>query len=108
MSIEDIIKENPSNKETLLENLSREIEAIMKKPDLIGYIIPQRIILDYFNHASENKIREKISLIGEHVHEFLHTREGSRVAMMCFSYGTAKVCYIKKKFFFNYCYNKKN
>ena len=64
----------------------------MKKPGLIGYIIPHRILLDYFNHANENKIREKVALIGEHVPEFLHTREGSRVAMMCFSYGTVKVC----------------
>ncbi|PKC74897.1 ARM repeat-containing protein, partial [Rhizophagus irregularis] len=90
LSIEELIKENPSNKERLLENLSREIEAIMKKPDLIGYIIPHHIILDYFNYANENKIREKVALIGEHIHEFLHTREGSRIAMMCFSYGTAK------------------
>lgn len=67
----------------------------MKKPDLIRYIIPHRIILDYFNYANENKIREKVALIGEHIHEFLHTREGSRVAMMCFSYGTVKVCYKK-------------
>src|ERR1043166_5724457 len=91
LSIEELIKENPSNKDRVLENLSREIESIMKKPGLIGYIIPHRIMLDYFNHANENKIREKIALIGENVHEFLHTREGSRVAMMCFSYGTAKV-----------------
>ena len=75
----------------------------MKKPGLIGYIITHRIILDYFSYAKENQIREKTSLIGEHVPEFLHTREGSRVAMMCFSYGTAKVrCEKIEKLFFTF------
>lgn len=82
----------------------------MKKPDLIGYIIPHHIILDYFNYANENKIREKVALIGEHIHEFLHTREGSRIAMMCFSYGTAKVCYKKNHLYLllliiKFCYS---
>ena len=42
--------------------------------------------------ASEEDRGEMIELIRERLVELLHTKEGSRVAMRCVWYGTAKVC----------------
>ncbi|RHZ79813.1 hypothetical protein Glove_140g119 [Diversispora epigaea] len=90
LSLEDLIAEDPSNKDKIVENLYLTIKNLMKKPEILNFIIPHRILLDFFTHANEAKILSIVQLIDKHIPEILHTREGSRAAMLCFSHANAK------------------
>ncbi|CAG8488675.1 12211_t:CDS:2 [Acaulospora morrowiae] len=90
LSIDELVAENPSTKDRIVENLSIAIQNFMKKPELLRFIIPHRVLLDFFTYANEVKIRSTIELIGKHVPEILHTREGARVAMLCLTHTSAK------------------
>ncbi|CAG8476991.1 1662_t:CDS:2 [Diversispora eburnea] len=90
LKLEDLIAENPSNKDKIVENLYLTIKNFMKKPEILNFIIPHRILLDFLTHANEVKILSIIQLIDKHIPEILHTREGSRAAMLCFSHANAK------------------
>ncbi|CAG8829949.1 15709_t:CDS:2, partial [Racocetra persica] len=90
LNIKDLIAEDPSNKDKVLKNLFQAIQYLIKKPESLNYIIMHRILLEYFTYADDSKIREVIEMISEQVSMFLHTREGSQVAMLCFSHGAVK------------------
>ncbi|CAG8520136.1 20091_t:CDS:2, partial [Cetraspora pellucida] len=90
LNIKDLIAEDPSNKDKILKNLFQAIQYLIKKPESLNYVIMHRILLEYFTYSDDSKIREVIEVIGDHVSMFLHTREGSQVAMLCFSHGTVK------------------
>ncbi|CAG8685719.1 18825_t:CDS:2, partial [Gigaspora rosea] len=90
LNIKDLISENPSNKDKILKNLFQAIQYIINKQESFNYIIMHRILLEYFTYADEPKLKKVIEIICEHIPLFLHTWEGSQVAMLCFSYGTVK------------------
>ncbi|CAG8568746.1 6085_t:CDS:2 [Acaulospora morrowiae] len=90
LSIDELVAEDPLTKDRIVESLSIAIQNFMKKPELLRFIIPHRVLLDFFTYANEIKIRSTIELIGKHVPEILHTREGARVAMICLTHASAK------------------
>ena len=60
--------------------------------ETLKHSIVHKPLLDYLLMASEEDRQEMIEMIRERLIELLHTKEGSRVAMHCVWYGTAKVC----------------
>ncbi|CAG8758070.1 8832_t:CDS:2, partial [Dentiscutata erythropus] len=90
LNIKDLIAEDPSKKDRILKNLFQTIQHIINKQESFNYIIMHRILLEYFTYADDHKIKEVIEAICEHIPLFLHTYEGSQVAMLCFSYGSVK------------------
>ena len=60
--------------------------------ETLKHSIVHKPLLDYLLMAGEEDRQEMIEMIRERLIELLHTKEGSRVAMQCVWYGTAKVC----------------
>lgn len=88
-SLDDILAEKPEKKEMILQHLHNTLSSLLDK-SLIHYAIVHRALLDYMQHADESGRKDMIEQLKEHTADIVHTAEGSRVARICFLYGSAK------------------
>jgi len=89
-TLSEILSASPHKKDIILKNLAQSISSILDK-GTIKHSITHRSLLDYFTNANEKQLADMIVMVGEKVPEILHTREGSKVAMLCVAHGTPKV-----------------
>ncbi|CAG8553859.1 9898_t:CDS:2 [Paraglomus brasilianum] len=88
-TLSEILSASPHKKDIILKNLAQSISSILDK-GTIKHSITHRALLDYFTNANEKQLADMIVMVGEKVPEILHTREGSKVAMLCVAHGTPK------------------
>ncbi|ORX64151.1 ARM repeat-containing protein [Basidiobolus meristosporus CBS 931.73] len=88
-SLDDILKEKPEKKESILKHLNETISAILDK-GTINHSIVHRAMYEYLTHTDANGVQEMIAIIKEQVAEILHTKDGAQVAMLCLLYATPK------------------
>ncbi|KAK9767790.1 Pumilio y domain member 6 [Basidiobolus ranarum] len=88
-SLDDILKEKPEKKETILKHLFETVSDILDK-GTINHSIVHRAMYEYLTHTDASGVQEMIALIKEQVAEILHTKDGAQVAMLCLLYATPK------------------
>lgn len=85
-----VIELYPDKKEKVLEELLNHTQVFIEK-GLTGHIIVQHLMLQYFLHGTEETIQELVSeKLIEQIVKFVHTKEGSKIAMRCLWYSKAK------------------
>lgn len=72
-----------------MQNLWKTIEGSIAKGS-IGFTMVHRAMLEFINHADSNEAKELLNLTKELIYEFVHTRDGSQVAMKLFALANAK------------------
>ncbi|CAG8454722.1 10414_t:CDS:2 [Paraglomus occultum] len=88
-TLSEILSASPHKKDIILKNLAQSISSVLDK-GTIKHSITHRALLDYFTNADERLLADMIAMVSERVPEILHTREGSKVAMLCVARGTSK------------------
>ena len=85
-----VIELYPGKKDKVLEELLSHTQVFIEK-GLTGHIIVQHIMLQYFLHGPEDTIQELVTeKLIEQIVNFVHTKEGSKIAMRCLWYSKAK------------------
>ena len=85
-----VIEIYPDKKEIVLEKLLKFTQTFVEK-GLTGHIIVQHLMLQYFLHGNEDTIQELVSdKFIEQAVNFVHTKEGSQIAMRCLWHCKAK------------------
>jgi len=64
--------------------------SLTNKPELLDNSIIHKPLLQYMEHASHSDILEMIGFMQEHVVRILHSKDGSKVALLCIAYGRPK------------------
>lgn len=88
-SLDTIMKSNPEKRDSILSNMKEALSALVDK-SVLQYSIVHRIFREFFTYAPDKMRAEMIETVREGAIHMVHTRDGSRVAMTCLWYGTAK------------------
>ncbi|XP_013407953.1 pumilio homolog 3 isoform X2 [Lingula anatina] len=88
-TLEQILKEQPTRRDMILSNMKEAITPLVDKT-VLSHTIVHRAFFEYFTYASNKARMDMIELLRENIVHMVHTRDGSRVAMYCIWYGTAK------------------
>ncbi|WBW75127.1 pumilio family RNA-binding protein Puf6 [Schizosaccharomyces osmophilus] len=89
MHIDKILQEHPEKRASVMNNLWKTIEGSIAKGS-IGFTMVHRAMLEFIQHASSNEAKDLLLATKEQIYEFVHTRDGSQVAMKLFAIANAK------------------
>ncbi|CAB54870.1 pumilio family RNA-binding protein Puf6 [Schizosaccharomyces pombe] len=87
--IDKLLIDHPEKRPSIMQNLWKTIEGSIAKGS-IGFTMVHRAMLEFINHADSNEAKELLNLTKELIYEFVHTRDGSQVAMKLFALANAK------------------
>lgn len=85
----DVIQANPTHREMLLSSLKNTLSTLATK-SLLEHSVVHHLFLEYFSNADDAMRTDMIETAREGLIHMLHTRDGSRVAMIGLWHGTAK------------------
>jgi pumilio family protein 6 len=85
----DLFKSDESKKPLIMRYLHESITPLLDK-NAVKHSIVHRAMLDFFLHADPTSRSDMIELMHKAIVQVLHTKEGSRVAMICIWHGTPK------------------
>ncbi|CAO3612676.1 unnamed protein product [Cunninghamella blakesleeana] len=88
-TLEALFNELPAKKQPVLNFMSETLKGCLDKGTIVHSIV-HKALLQYFTYADEKGRNDYLSLLRDSLQEIIHTREGSRVAMLCISYATPK------------------
>ncbi|GFO18915.1 pumilio domain-containing protein kiaa0020 homolog [Plakobranchus ocellatus] len=88
-SLEQIIAEQPEKRDMVIRSLKETLLPLIDK-DLLTYSLVHKVFMDFFLYADAKSKKEMIESLRELIPSFLHTRDGTRVAMQCIWGGSAK------------------
>ncbi|KAK3766895.1 hypothetical protein RRG08_040418 [Elysia crispata] len=88
-SLDQIMTEQPEKRDMVIRSMKETLTPLVDK-DLLSYSLVHKVFLDFFIHADDKSKKEMIEVLREHMPSFLHTRDGTRVAMQCIWSGSAK------------------
>lgn len=85
-----VIEDYPDKKDKILEDLLKTVQVFIEK-GLTGYIIVQHLMLQYFLHGPQETIQSLVTdKLIEQIVNFVHTKEGSKIAMRSLWFSKAK------------------
>ncbi|KAF7724022.1 hypothetical protein EC973_001429 [Apophysomyces ossiformis] len=88
-TLEELLEALPEKKDSILRFMSETLMGCMDKGTVVHSIV-HKALYQYLSMADE-KGREPITgHLRDNLQDIVHTREGSRVAMLCLSYATPK------------------
>ncbi|KAL5022835.1 hypothetical protein ScPMuIL_001990 [Solemya velum] len=73
----------------ILSNMKEALLPLIDKTILVHTLV-HRVFFEFFSYVNGRMRAEMIEALREHLIHMCHTRDGSRVAMNCIWYGTAK------------------
>ncbi|KAL6186013.1 hypothetical protein ACLB2K_042135 [Fragaria x ananassa] len=86
----DIIAKLDLQKSSVLKHMTSVIQPILEK-GIVDHSILHRVLIEYFTIAEEFSAADVIKqLSGPLLVRMIHTRDGSRVGMLCVKHGSAK------------------
>ncbi|KAM5568884.1 pumilio [Rosa sericea] len=86
----DIISKLDLQKSSVLKHMTSVIQPILEK-GIVDHSILHRVLIEYFTIAEEFSATDVIKqLSGPLLVRMIHTRDGSRVGMLCVKHGSAK------------------
>ncbi|GFS01670.1 pumilio domain-containing protein KIAA0020 homolog [Elysia marginata] len=88
-SLDQIMTEQPEKRDMVVRSMKETLTPLIDK-DLLSYSLVHKVFLDFFVYADDKSKKEMIESLREHIPSFLHTRDGTRVAMHCIWAGSAK------------------
>ncbi|CAI8007949.1 Pumilio homolog 3 [Geodia barretti] len=77
-------------RETVLEHMREALAKLLDK-SVVRHSIVHRALLDFLTHCDHTSRSDMIDQLKELLVEMLHTRDGSRVTLLCLWHGTPKV-----------------
>jgi len=90
-TIDDILKEHPGKKETIITHLSENINAIIDKGGpMIRHSLVHHLMVQFLTHAEQKRVLEMIPSLAPLLPEILHTKDGAKVGVICVSYSAPK------------------
>ncbi|GLT45729.1 hypothetical protein SLA2020_195390 [Shorea laevis] len=88
--LEDVISKLGLQKGSVLRHMSSVIQPILEK-GIVDHSIIHRLLIEYLSMADKSSAADIIQqLSGPLLVRMIHTREGSRIGMVCLKHGTAK------------------
>jgi len=81
-SLNFIAEKHVDNIPPIMQNLEKVLESAVKK-ETLKLSLTHKLLLDYLTHCSVDQRRSIIESLKENIPEICHSREGSRVAMIC-------------------------
>ncbi|OZJ05223.1 hypothetical protein BZG36_02452 [Bifiguratus adelaidae] len=88
-SLKELVEAKPERREAIIKYLGDTLKGTVDK-GTIQHSIVHKALLEYFLNADEKDCVEMMEMLKESIAEIVHTKEGSRVAMLCISYGKPK------------------
>lgn len=79
-SLSEIIEAEPSKKNIILGHLEETIDAIHGK-ETVRLSLAHKLMLDYFENADEEKKTNLLDSLKDKIPEFIHTPDGSKLAI---------------------------
>ncbi|CAO3643831.1 unnamed protein product [Cunninghamella echinulata] len=88
-TLESLFEALPAKKQPVLNFMQETLKGCLDKGTLVHSIV-HKALLEYFTYADEKGKMDLLSLLRDSLQDIVHTREGSRVAMICISSATPK------------------
>ncbi|KAI9304328.1 armadillo-type protein [Cunninghamella echinulata] len=88
-TLEALFEALPAKKQPVLNFMQETLKGCLDKGTLVHSIV-HKALLEYFTYADEKGKMELLSLLRDSLQDIVHTREGSRVAMICVTSSTPK------------------
>jgi len=88
-TLAELIEAQPDKKETILNQISKTLDSVLEK-GLIYLTIIHRVVAEYFENVSVDKIQEFSAALGPHVIHTVRTQHGAQIAAKCVGYSTPK------------------
>ncbi|KDP27853.1 hypothetical protein JCGZ_18933 [Jatropha curcas] len=86
----DVISKLNLQKASVLRHMTGVIQPILEK-GIVDHSIIHRVLIEYFSIADKSSAAEVIQqLSGPLLVRMIHTRDGSRIGMLCVKHGSAK------------------
>lgn len=89
-TLKDVIDAQPANKEKYLTTVKKILSSCVTKT-LLMFSLVHKIFAEYFINCDAKEKLEMIDMLGEHLINMVHTKDGTEVALQCIWFGTAKV-----------------
>lgn len=88
-TLEELLEAFPDKKDAVLRFMAETLKGCMDKGTLTNSIV-HKALYQYMTLADEKGREEMLGLLKDSLQEIIHTREGSRVAMICLSIASPK------------------
>ncbi|XP_059433723.1 pumilio homolog 24-like [Corylus avellana] len=86
----DVIPKLGLQKGSVLRHMTKVIQPILEK-GIVDHSIIHRVLIEYFSIADQSSATDVIQqLTGPLLVRMIHTKDGSRIAMLCVKHGSAK------------------
>ncbi|KAI8141395.1 armadillo-type protein [Fennellomyces sp. T-0311] len=88
-TLEELLNNLPEKKDSVLRFMSETLVGCMDKGTVVNSIV-HKALLQYLTLADQKGRENIMAHLRESLTDILHTREGSKVAMICLSYASPK------------------
>ncbi|XP_033737990.1 pumilio homolog 3-like [Pecten maximus] len=88
-SLDQMLLVQPDKRDMILSNMKDALLPLIEK-EVLKHTMVHRVFFEFFVYASDKMRTDMVESLRDCVIHMMHTRDGSRVAMYCFWYGTAK------------------
>lgn len=89
-TLDELLKNLPEKKETVLKFMAETLTGCMDKGTVVHSIV-HTALYQYLTLADDKGRQDMFAHLRDNVQDILHTREGSKVAIMLVSYASPKV-----------------
>ncbi|KAI8376486.1 armadillo-type protein [Radiomyces spectabilis] len=88
-TLEELLETLPEKKDSVLRYMAETLSGCMDKGTIVHSIV-HKVLLQYLTLAGEKERDTMMAMLWDQLPDIVHTREGSRVAMICLSYAKPK------------------
>ena len=88
-TLEDILTAEPDRRPMILDSMMEILKPVLEK-QMFSWTLVHKVILDILRHGRKQDFDEINDLVGEHISEIVHTKDGSDAAILMLARGSSK------------------